>query len=350
MSRKRLSWSKKADPYTMNQERDLPAGEDYWIGGPSEFAETPHPELPDDEALGRNEIGQPNMAVKSYNSRQADYWDDAPAPRKAGQRVRRVEAQRDLYSSLKKKAFQCVKIAAALLPTASEEAIEEQAFEFMALPDDVVISTAIRLAEEKDEDAEEMEEGEDKKDKDKKEKKDKKSFLSPDEMLREMLAEGHDGDDDEEVAHYDDHEDDAKDAAKAGEDHDDDHDEEDMDDDKESAEIGRMLSDMMGGSARQSEVDDSYGIQLEPTMNNVDAGDYGIEENELLQNLFNNTIPEEARNASQEPQSKQASRRRTAGEGVQSLGGRVNTPNKDGEEFDLASLWRSAPDMSKVNE
>lgn len=400
MSRKRLSWLKKSDPYTMNQEREQPAADDYWTGGPSEFAETPHPELPDDPGLGRDEIGRPNMSERNLDSKNVDewgkddgrpydnqpYWPDAgPTARQKGRqgrrsrlrRQRRAESKpqqrqsaRDMYSRLKKKAFQCVKISSALLPSASESTIEEQAFELMALPDDVVISTAIRLSDEdekKDKDKEKGEKKDDKKDKDKKKKKDDKhkEKKEADLMLQEMLNEERmaEGDDDDDE--YDKKE--KKEKKKKD------------DDEKESAEsmeIDQMVNEMMGEGTRQSEHgqqprqpqqpapapqpsgNTDFDIELEPMMNTVSTEDVSLEQDATLQQIWGETIPEGARESQTQETvnsvadrsaSQQGSRRRTAhNQGVQTLGGGVKQSNQSDDEFDLSKLWSHAPDVSDV--
>ena len=144
MARERLSWDKKkeaeqkkqADPYTMNQDHTNPPASKYDIGGPSEFAEDPDMKTPWKNE-GRVETGHP-----------------APA-REA------VKAARQLED----KALKCITIAQRILPGASDNIIEDQATDFMHLPDKCILATlqrqaelAEKLAKDDEKDEEKMEE------------------------------------------------------------------------------------------------------------------------------------------------------------------------------------------------
>lgn len=336
MSRNRLSWYKTADPYSMNQDHSQPSHEQYQAGDPSAWAEDVHPTLPDDEALGRNDVGHSNKASST------DYWDDDTSERTARSQK---ESARDVYAHLERKAFQCVKIADALLPGAPESLIEAQALDFMSLPDEAVVATAIRLAEEHAEEEEAKEEEADDED--------------VEAMLREMLSEAkeekkEDEDEDEDEDASDEEEEKEEDADADEEDEEDaeveamlrdmlSEDKEDADEaeeeEEEDEEIEAMLQDMMNHgepSASSTEMD----IQLDPTMDTVSAG---IDEDDtVLSNLFADTVPDEARNAA--PQ-KQASGRK----GVQTLGGRVKeATDSGGDDVNLSKLWQSDPDVSDI--
>ena len=125
--RQRLSWEldkekkadmdKKADPYTMNQDHKNNPVQKYDIGGPSQFAEDPDMKTPW-KTEGRTETGHP-----------------APE-REAVMAARKMED----------KAMKCLTIAQRMLPGASDELIEEQATEFMYMPEQSVLATLQRQA------------------------------------------------------------------------------------------------------------------------------------------------------------------------------------------------------------
>jgi len=125
--RQRLSWEvdkekkaemeKKADPYTMNQDHKNNPVEKYDIGGPSEFAEDPDMKTPW-KTEGRTETGHP-----------------APE-REAVMAARKMED----------KAMKCLTIAQRMLPGASDDMIEDQATEFMYMPEQSIMSTLQRQA------------------------------------------------------------------------------------------------------------------------------------------------------------------------------------------------------------
>jgi len=142
--RQRLSWDqekvaetiKKADPYTMNQDRKNPPVQKYDIGGPSAFAEDPDLRTPW-KTEGRLETGHP-----------------APA-REAVKSARQLED----------KALKCITIAQRVLPGASDDLIESQATDFMFLPERAILATLERqsklaeiLAQEEEEEKEEEKE------------------------------------------------------------------------------------------------------------------------------------------------------------------------------------------------
>jgi len=125
--RQRLSWEmdkekkaemdKKADPYTMNQDHKNNPVEKYNVGGPSDFAEDPDMKTPW-KTEGRTETGHP-----------------APE-REAVLAARKMED----------KAMKCLTIAQRMLPGASDEMIEDQATEFMYMPEQSVMATLQRQA------------------------------------------------------------------------------------------------------------------------------------------------------------------------------------------------------------
>lgn len=333
--RKRLSWNnKQADPYTMNQDRKQPAGDAYLIGGPSEFAEDIHEPLPDDVALGRNEIGMPNMSEWNLTHKDVEEWnsDDAYDNMKGKSARMDKEAARDVFARLEKKAFQCVKIAQTLLPTASEAIIEEQAYEFMSLPDSVVIATCLRLAEAEEDDEDEAESeaeaslwvnaGDDEDEEDDDDDDDEQVEA----MLREMIAA--EKDKEAEKDGEEDGEEEKEAAGKKGED-----DEDDVD-----ALIDDMLSDAEASYFDLDETDvdasnDDFEIEMEPVLEKMSHAE--IQENdEVLRSLF----------AKEATPKKQASKPK----GVQTLGGRVKEAAAEDDGFDLSKLWQTDPDVSDL--
>jgi hypothetical protein len=124
--RERLSWDKEktaeimkqADPYTMNQTRTNPPASKYDVGGPSQFGEDQHTATPW-KTDGRTETGHP-----------------APA-REAVVQARKLED----------KALKCITIAQRMLPGADETVVEDQATDFMFLPERSIQATLQRQTE-----------------------------------------------------------------------------------------------------------------------------------------------------------------------------------------------------------
>jgi len=395
MSRKRLSWNKKADPYKMNQEREQPAHDKYQAGDPSAWAEDVHQPLPDDPALGRNEIGQPNMSESNLTHKDVNEWNSDDAYDNAytfdgGDRNRSAsqqrEASRDVYAHLERKAFQCVKIADALFPGAPESLIEAQAFDFMSLPDEVVISTIVRLADADEEEKEDDAKEDAKEDEEEKGKKKASSFDEDriEAMLREMLAEDDEVEDEDDEDEEDDDDDeveamlremlseqdeDEDDEDDEDEDDEDDEDDDDEDEDKEAGtpmdmgthseedpEIEAMIAEMMDADEHLEDHDDmdmdgyaptDMDIELEPTMDTVGASI--AEDDSVLANLFSGTVPKEAQTKAPQQESTQGQRQASGSKGVQSLGGRVKAASDGGrDDVDLSKLWQSDPDVSDV--
>lgn len=143
MPRERSTWNvhtiakragmKVADPYLMNQDHvnQQPSADQYVIGGPSDFAEDPHPSNTTWEAeyangqVKRNEIGMPEFRGDTFNHPEKTASEEV----------------------ITKKAALCVAIARKMLPkTASASEIEDQSFSLMYLPDAEVMATYTRLA------------------------------------------------------------------------------------------------------------------------------------------------------------------------------------------------------------
>ena len=124
--RQRLSWDKEktaeimkqADPYAMNQTRTNPPIEKYHTGDPSAWGEDQHMATPW-KTEGRTETGHP-----------------APA-REAVVQARKLED----------KALKCITIAQRMLPGADETVVEDQATDFMFLPERSIQATLQRQTE-----------------------------------------------------------------------------------------------------------------------------------------------------------------------------------------------------------
>lgn len=129
-----LSERTAEDPRAMNQDHhsQQPAADAYDIGGPSEFAEDPHPSSQwkaDDKGgeTARNEIGMPEFRGDTFNHPEKTASDEDEA-------------------TLLKKADLCADIAKKMFPTASEQVVEDQSFSLMHLPTEELIATSNRLA------------------------------------------------------------------------------------------------------------------------------------------------------------------------------------------------------------
>jgi hypothetical protein len=181
--RERLSWDKEktaeimkqADPYTMNQTRSNPPVEKYRTGDPSTWAEDQNKATPW-KTEGRTETGHP-----------------APA-REAVVQARKLED----------KALKCITIAQRMLPGADESVVEDQATDFMFLPERSIQATLQRQTELATKIAAECKE-DDEKDEEKKEevpveaKKDEKDEEKKEEVPVEAKKEEKDEEKKEEV-------------------------------------------------------------------------------------------------------------------------------------------------------
>jgi hypothetical protein len=351
MTRKRSTWNKKADPYTMHQERDHTPAEDYLIGDPSAFGEGVHSDLPKDGELGRNEVGMPNMPASTFNHKDESAWNsDAPydnadtftsEDRDGVEKLdtpisemndRRV-ATRDVYAALERKANACGRIARALLPSAPDSLLEDQTYELMSLPDHFVLATLQRLAEDAVEDKEE-DEAEDAKEASKKDEEAEKADEAKDEAKDEAEDEG---DEDKEEDKED------KEASKTASPEVSDEEVEAMMseiseelEDEDHLDTEAMMDEMLG--AQEHVAATEFNIGLNPTMDVVASETVNADSD--LSNLFNDTIPKEALPTAQARQAGGKS------QGVSSLGGRVSVASSTGEGLDLAKLWKSDPDIS----
>lgn len=142
--RERTTWNRdeiksaatrrQADPYTMNQTHPNPPADAYANGDPSAWAEDVHPAGGTWEAeykggqVDRNEIGQPDFRDDTFKTASDEEY-------------------------LLKKAQVCEKVARQMLgKTASDSMVEDQSLALMYMPDDALVQTFVRLAEEDEED------------------------------------------------------------------------------------------------------------------------------------------------------------------------------------------------------
>jgi hypothetical protein len=163
MSRERTTWNRNViaarvknaeDPRAMNQDhlQQQPAADEYVTGDPSTFAEDVHPSGKNWKAeygaggtTERNEIGEPEMRDDTFN-----HPEKAPgsSPARGGGKSASLSEE-----TVIKKADLCVKVARTMLGNVSDQAIEDQAFALMDLPDAALIQTVNRIeaAQEKQE-------------------------------------------------------------------------------------------------------------------------------------------------------------------------------------------------------
>jgi len=143
--RQRLSWdknkvaeiSKKADPYTMNQDHTNNPVEKYknWdteTGGEGVDMRQPA------RSEGRTETGHP--APTSGPAAAPVATPAVPAPMEPAQAVMAARKLED-------KALKCITIAQRMLPGAEDTMIEAQATDLMYLPEKMVLATLQRQAE-----------------------------------------------------------------------------------------------------------------------------------------------------------------------------------------------------------
>jgi chemotaxis protein histidine kinase CheA len=127
---------KTADPYLMNQDHvnQQPKPDAYVTGDPSTFAEDVHPSAGTWGAeysggeVKRNEVGMPEMRKDTFNHPEKTAAD---------------------HALLLKKADICIRVASRMLgKRAAETLVEDQAVALMHLPDEELVHTFNRLAEE----------------------------------------------------------------------------------------------------------------------------------------------------------------------------------------------------------
>ena len=130
---------RKADIYTMNQDRVQPGVTDYESGSPDSWGEgvVPGDKMSvNDEYEGghvkRNEIGFPEFRDDTWKHKDADKWNDGKKYDNS-----KLAAER--------KAVAAERVARALLRTSNERLVEETAVEFMALSPKSLVATLKRL-------------------------------------------------------------------------------------------------------------------------------------------------------------------------------------------------------------
>jgi len=366
---KKAGLDKKADPYTMNQDHPQPKADKYVTGDPSSFAEDVHsPNTWETEYSGdevkRNEIGMPEMRGDTFN-----------------------HSEKTASEVMLKKADLCIAVARLMLAgkkTASEQAIEDQAFALMFTPDRELIATYNRLAEDQEEAKQESksDEGQEKqaeqKDEEKSEDKAEQKQAQEESKSEEKKDEGQ-----EKQAQGQDQESEKKD--------DEGQDKQAQGQDQQMQQMAQQIQQMIqSGQLAQAQqqiqqmmqqaqgqqqmqqapvqqqaddqvldqmlAQDSCGpmaeadIQMEPAPMDVGMGDLGPED-EILRQLFAND--DEQGEDDDQDQKKQATIRtastRTVGTrptaGVSRIGGGASSSADQGSVESLSSLWESAPDV-----
>ena len=358
---------KSADPYQMNVEREDKDVSDYMIGDPSSFADIPHEEMPADDELGRNEIGLPRMPDWAYDHKDADDWNSeepydnaesfSPTDRNrehdqgdleqvlnasADEAVnwyearKKKEAEKETINRLEKKAYHCVRIAENLLgEDADNSKIEEQAYDLMPLPNQAIASTLQRIESF-------LEEGE----------------KDTEEMMEEMESEEEEKEDHEELEEEKDH-------MEKEKEHKEDEEEEDhmeseqkeeaeeemkMEEEKEAEEIidevlqesgsekaDQVVDEMTGESSAGNEME----VKLEPSMEATNPEQQLDEEGQKLQEILNEDLPEEAKQARANQPGETPS-----DEGISTLGGSVKQSSNDDDAEVLEKLGEQPDDVS----
>jgi hypothetical protein len=135
-----------ADIYDMGAERHDPAADAYMRGrGPSDWAEDRHPADPWLGQEPRNELGMGELRPHTERPASGMGYDNQGAMPQQGMPVASRNAA---YKSaaIRRKAFRAVKLARQLLGNkVSEQVIEDQACEFMALSDNTILASLGRV-------------------------------------------------------------------------------------------------------------------------------------------------------------------------------------------------------------
>lgn len=149
MSRQRSTWSqpsgsrqaatkRRADIYTMNQERSQPSPTEYENGDPDKWAETPASNKSvemeyDGDHVKRNEVGFGEFREDTFKHKDSDVWG---GPGK-------YDNQR--LAAAQQKASRVEHIARQLLRTDNETLVGQQMVDLMGMPGPVIASTLKRL-------------------------------------------------------------------------------------------------------------------------------------------------------------------------------------------------------------
>lgn len=135
---KRASMPKQADPYLMNQDhvKVQPSAEKYVTGDPSTFGEDVNTDDRWKEETGkRNEIGMPEFRKDTFNHPE----------KTAGLNEAHLIKKADLATTVARMMLAGKKFADE---KTAEQAVEDQAFNLMFLPDNALLDTHARLAAE----------------------------------------------------------------------------------------------------------------------------------------------------------------------------------------------------------
>lgn len=129
--------SRRADPYTMNQDHPQPSATEYETGNPDAWAETPTDNKNveaeyNGDSVKRNEIGLGEFRDDTWKHKDSDKWNDGKKYDNA-----KMAAER--------KAMAAEKVARVLLRTANDQLVEEMTLDLMAMPDKTLVATLRRI-------------------------------------------------------------------------------------------------------------------------------------------------------------------------------------------------------------
>lgn len=151
MTRQRSTWSdssggtpreattsRRADIYNMNQDHPQPSPVEYENGSPDDWAETPTSNKNVDQDyegghVRRNELNFGEFRDDTFNHKDSDHWNDGKG---------KYDNAREAAA---RKASAAERVARAVLRTSDDKLLEEQASDFMSLPDPVLAATLRRL-------------------------------------------------------------------------------------------------------------------------------------------------------------------------------------------------------------
>jgi hypothetical protein len=122
----------------MNQEHPQPSPVEYESGNPDEWAETPTKneyveETYDGDHVRRNELNFAEFAPSTFDHKDTDQWDG------------KGKYDNQKIAAVLRKAAAAERMARAVLRTADEKLIEDQALDLMVLPNQALVATLKRI-------------------------------------------------------------------------------------------------------------------------------------------------------------------------------------------------------------
>lgn len=129
--------SRRADPYTMNQDHPQPSVTEYETGNPDTWAETPTKNQSvegeyEGDSVKRNEIGMGEFRDDTWKHKDSDKWNDG-------------KKYDNSKMAAERKALAAEKVARCILRTANDKLLEEMAIDLMAMPDKTLVATLRRI-------------------------------------------------------------------------------------------------------------------------------------------------------------------------------------------------------------